>query len=379
MIVVMNPKASATEINAVIARVQSLGATPHPIHGEFQTVVAVVGDVRGVHPDIFLHMAGVEKVAPISHPFKLASRDTRPEDTIISLNGVCIGGRELAVMAGPCSVESREQLLETAWAVKEAGAVILRGGAFKPRTSPYSFQGLGLRGLEMLAEAREETGLYIITEVMNPDSVPLVAEYADILQIGARNMQNYGLLHAVGQMHKPVLLKRGMMSTMEELLMSAEYILAAGNYNVMLCERGIRTFERYTRNTFDLSAIPVLKQLSHLPIIADPSHGTGRWDIVTAMSRAAVAAGADGLIIEVHPRPEEALSDGAQSLKPERFAQLMREVRRVAEAVDRTLRLPQVDIVSPMQRTDGAEQPIGNVEIGESAFSGQLWALTTDG
>jgi 3-deoxy-7-phosphoheptulonate synthase len=241
------------------------------------------------------------------------------------------------MMAGPCSVEDRSQLLETAHAVKEAGAHVLRGGAFKPRTSPYSFQGLGEKGLELLAEARAETGLPIVTEVMTPEAVPLVARYADILQVGARNMQNYGLLHAAGESQKPVLLKRGMMSTIEELLMSAEYILSHGNYRVILCERGIRTFERATRFTFDLNAIPVIKQLSHLPVIADPSHGTGRWELVNPMSRAAVAAGADGLIIEVHPRPEEALSDGAQTLRPDNFAQLVKDVRRVAEAVDRTL------------------------------------------
>jgi 3-deoxy-7-phosphoheptulonate synthase len=234
-------------------------------------------------------------------------------------------------------VESRSQLLETAHAVKEAGAHILRGGAFKPRSSPYSFQGLGLKGLEILAEARETYNMPIITEVMTPDAVAMIAEYADILQLGARNMQNFGLLHAVGRIQRPVLLKRGMMNSMEELLMSAEYILSGGNYQVMLCERGIRTFEKYTRNTFDLNAIPILKQLSHLPVMADPSHATGRWDAVTPMARAAIAAGADGVIVEVHPRPEEALSDGPQSLKPERFVQLVQQVKRIADAMDRTV------------------------------------------
>jgi 3-deoxy-7-phosphoheptulonate synthase len=251
------------------------------------------------------------------------------------LNGVSIGSKQLTVMAGPCSVESREQLLEAAHAVKEAGAKVLRGGAYKPRTSPYSFQGLGEEGLKLLAEAREETGLLIVTEVMEPDLVPLVSTYADILQIGARSMQNYALLHAVGEAQKPVLLKRGMMSTMEELLMSAEYILSHGNNRVILCERGIRTFEPYTRNTLDVSAIPMLKQLSHLPVVADPSHGTGKWELVEPVTRAAVAAGADGLLIEVHPHPEEALSDGAQSLKPDRFAALMENLAAVAEAVGR--------------------------------------------
>ena len=337
MIIVMKPNSTAAEIGAVIARVQEAGAVPHPIYGIERTVVAVVGETRAVNPKTFMQMPGVEKISSISAPYKLASRESHPEDTVIRINGVQIGGKELVVMAGPCSVESRSQLLETAHAVKEAGAHILRGGAFKPRSSPYSFQGMGLKGLEILAEARETYGLHIITEVMTPEAVPMVAEYADILQIGARNTQNYGLLHAVGRVQRPVMLKRGMMSSMEELLMSAEYILAGGNYRVMLCERGIRTFEKYTRNTFDLNAVPVLKQLSHLPVIADPSHGTGRWDAVTAMAKAGVAAGADGLMIEVHPNPAEALSDGPQSLKPERFAELMKQVKRVAEAVDRTL------------------------------------------
>ena len=337
MIIVMKPNSTAAEIGAVIAKVQEAGAVPHPIYGLERTVVAVVGETRAVNPKTFMQMPGVEKISSISAPYKLASRESHPEDTVIRINGVQIGGKELVVMAGPCSVESRSQLMETAHAVKEAGAHILRGGAFKPRSSPYSFQGMGLKGLEILAEARETYGLHIITEVMTPEAVPMVAEYADVLQIGARNMQNYGLLHAVGRVQRPVMLKRGMMSSIEEWLMSAEYILAGGNYRVMLCERGIRTFEKYTRNTFDLNAVPVLKQLSHLPVIADPSHATGRWDIVTAMARAGVAAGADGLMVEVHPNPGEALSDGPQSLKPERFADLMRQVKRVAESVDRTL------------------------------------------
>jgi len=337
MIVVMKPGATAGEIGAVIARVQELGLMPHPIYGEEHTVVAIVGSERKVDKEIFEVMPGVERTMVVMHPFKLASRTSKPEDTVIALNGVKIGGKKLTIMAGPCSVESRSQVLETAWAVKEAGATILRGGAFKPRSSPYSFQGLGLKGLEYLAEAREQTGLYIVTEVMTPEAVSMVAEYADILQIGARNMQNYGLLHAVGKVQRPVLLKRGLMSTIEELLMSAEYILSNGNYRVMLCERGIRTFETYTRNTFDLNAVPVLKQLSHLPVIADPSHATGKSELVIPMARAAIAAGADGLILEVHPTPETALSDGAQSLKPEKFAQLMQELKRIAAAMDREL------------------------------------------
>ncbi len=337
MIVVMKEGATAAEVGAVIARVHELGLTPHPIYGESRTVVAVVGEAALVEPEMLQVMAGVEVVNRIGQPFKLASRISRPDDTVISLNGTAIGGRKLVVMAGPCAVESREQLLETAYAVKEAGATVLRGGAFKPRTSPYAFQGMGLKGLELLAEARELTGLKIVTEVMTPEAVSMVSQYADVLQIGARNMQNYGLLHAVGKSQRPVLLKRGMMSTIQELLMSAEYILAGGNYRVMLCERGIRTFEPMTRNTFDLNAVPLLKQLSHLPVIADPSHGTGRWDLVAPMSKAAVACGADGLILEVHPRPEDAVSDGAQSLKPEKFATLMQELKPLAAAIGREL------------------------------------------
>jgi 3-deoxy-7-phosphoheptulonate synthase len=282
-------------------------------------------------------MGGVDSTVPILRPFKLASRDFRPQDTLVELDGFTAGDESVVIIAGPCAVESRSQLLETAHAVKEAGAHVLRGGAFKPRTSPYSFQGLGYEGLKLLAEAREETGLLVITEVMSPEQVSLVSTYADILQIGARNMQNYALLHAIGEAQKPALLKRGMMSTMEELLMSAEYILSHGNDRLMLCERGIRTFEQYTRNTLDINAVPMLKQLTHLPVFVDPSHSTGKWDLVGPVSRAAIAAGADGLIIEVHPHPEQALSDGAQSLKPERFQKLMAELRAVAEAVGRTV------------------------------------------
>lgn len=337
MIIVMKHGATPQQIANVAARIEQLGRRVHLSQGEERTIIGVIGNGRPLDKEQIVRWDGVEKVVPILHPFKLASRDFQPEDTIVCLNGICIGGEKVVVMAGPCAVESRQQLLEVAHAVKEAGATILRGGAYKPRTSPYSFQGLGLEGLKILAEAREQTGLLVITEVMSPDKVPLVATYADILQIGARNMQNYALLQAVGKAHKPVLLKRGMMCTVEELLMSAEYILAQGNERVMLCERGIRTFETYTRNTLDINAVPLLKQLTHLPVIVDPSHGTGKWELVAAVSRAAIAAGADGLLIEVHCHPEQALSDGAQSLKPERFAALMAELRRVAEAVDRTL------------------------------------------
>jgi len=337
MIVVMRMGATEEEIQAVVARVESMGFRAHLSRGQERTIIGIIGDERPVSPNGLLLLDGVEKVMPVLRPFKLASREFHPQDTVLSINGVQIGSRQVVIMAGPCAVESRQQLLETAWAVKEAGASILRGGAFKPRTSPYSFQGLGEEGLELLAEAREETGLAIVTEAMGPDQVPLVSRYADILQVGARNMQNYNLLHAVGASGRPVLLKRGMMATLEELLMSAEYILSHDNYQVMLCERGIRTFETYTRNTLDINAVPVLKQLTHLPVIVDPSHSTGRWELVQAVSRAAVAAGADGLLVEVHPHPEEALSDGAQSLRPEAFAELVRQVRRVAEAVGRTL------------------------------------------
>ncbi|MEJ2748270.1 MAG: 3-deoxy-7-phosphoheptulonate synthase, partial [Anaerolineae bacterium] len=276
-------------------------------------------------------------VVPVLKPFKIASREFKPEKTTFMLGEHEVGGKGLIIMAGPCSVESRSQLLETAHAVKEAGAHVLRGGAYKPRSSPYSFQGLGEEGLKYLAEAREQTGMPVVTEVMEPALVPLVCEYADILQIGARNMQNYALLHAVGESQYPVLLKRGMSSLIEEWLMSAEYILSHGNSRVMLCERGIRTFETYTRNTFDINAIAVAKHLSHLPVIADPSHATGKWEYVSAAAKASVAAGADGLIIEVHPRPIEALSDGAQSLKPKRFAELVREMKRLALALDRDI------------------------------------------
>jgi 3-deoxy-7-phosphoheptulonate synthase len=282
-------------------------------------------------------MPGVEKVVPILKPFKLAGRELRTEATVIHVKGAQIGGGRFCVMAGPCSVESLEQITETARVVKDAGATVLRGGAYKPRTSPYSFQGLEEEGLHMLQEAGAQTGMPFVTEVMTPEQVPLVAEHADILQVGARNMQNFGLLKEVGRVNKPVFLKRGMMSTVNELLMSAEYVMSEGNLEVILCERGIRTFETETRNTLDLSAVPVLKKLSHLPVVADPSHGTGHWDLVIPMAKAAVAAGADGLMIEVHPRPEEAFSDGTQSLKPARFEQLMTELQPYLKIVGKAL------------------------------------------
>lgn len=338
MIVIMQVGATTKQIEAVVARIKEMGLTPHVSEGQERTIIGLVGDDRQeADRDSLSLMEGVERTMRVSHPYKIASREFHPTDTLVPLNGLKVGDKKLVLIAGPCSVESRDQLMETAHAVKEAGATALRGGAFKPRSSPYSFQGLGEKGLELLAEAREATGLPVVTEVMEPGLVPLVAKYADVLQIGARNMQNYALLHAAGASQHTVLLKRGMMSTMEELLMAAEYILSHDNHRVMLCERGIRTFETYTRNTFDINAIPVLKQRTHLPIIADPSHATGRWEYVSAAAKAAVAAGADGLIMEVHCNPEKALSDGAQSLRPDKFAKLVKELRRVAEAVDRSI------------------------------------------
>ena len=338
MIVVMKPGATSAEINAVIQRAEQMGAKTHPIFGENRTVVALVGDLTGVNREIFDEMNGVAQTMRIQEPYKLASRTARPDNTVIELaGGVRIGGSEVVVMAGPCSVETRDQIIEIAKAVKAAGGKVLRGGAFKPRTSPYDFQGLGEKGLQYLAEAREVTGLPIVTEVMTVEAVPMVCEYADILQIGARNMQNYGLLQAVGKATRPVLLKRGISGMIKELLMCAEYIVSGGNTQVMLCERGIRTYETATRNTFDLNAIPVLKQTSHLPVVADPSHGTGLRELVADMSRAAVAAGADALILEVHPDPDKAVSDGRQSLTLAEFTKLMGSLRRIAAAVDRSI------------------------------------------
>jgi 3-deoxy-7-phosphoheptulonate synthase len=338
MIIVLRSGASDRDIEEVSRRVRALGYSPHVIRGELRTVIGAVGDERGKDDLLSLeNLECVEAVQRILQPFKLASREVKGEPSVVRVNGVAIGGARLAVMAGPCSVESREQVLEVALKVKAAGASILRGGAFKPRTSPYAFQGLETEGLKLLAEAKRETGLPVVTEVMEPEKVPLVAEYADILQIGARNVQNFSLLKRVAETRKPVLLKRGMATSIQEWLLSAEYILSGGNPDVILCERGIRTFETTTRFTLDLNAVPVLKRLTHLPVIVDPSHGTGHWEYVEAMARAGVAAGADGLLVEVHPRPAEALSDGPQSLKPERFAEVMAQLRRVAQAVDREL------------------------------------------
>lgn len=341
MIIVMKAGATPAQIEHVFEKVRELGYQVHPIYGEQRTVVACVGDERGKSRLQALDsLDGVENVVPILRPFKLAGVEWKQAKTVVTLshNGrsvhgeeaVAIGAGTFVVMAGPCSVENRDQILECAGLVKNAGAKILRGGAYKPRTSPYSFQGLEEEGLRLLAEARDKTGLFVITEVISPSDVALVSEYADVLQIGARNMQNFALLKEVGKIRKPVMLKRGLSSTLRELLMSAEYILSQGNYDVILCERGIRTFEDYTRNTCDLSAVPALKELSHLPVIVDPSHGTGVRSLVTPMAKAAVAVGADGLIVEVHPRPESAFSDGAQSLLPPQFGQLMEWVKKLA-------------------------------------------------
>jgi 3-deoxy-7-phosphoheptulonate synthase len=338
MIIVLKSGVGDGDIQHVCDRITEMGYAPHIIRGEFKTIVAAVGEERG-RPDLRLLEAieAVESVMPVQQPFKLASREVRREPSEVRVNDVVVGSTPVVVMAGPCSVESESQMREVAEAVKDAGARILRGGAYKPRTSPYAFQGLKEQGLQYLASARKLTGLPIVTEVLETESVELVAEYADVLQIGARNVQNFTLLRRVGEMGKPVLLKRGMATSIQEFLLSAEYILSAGNPSVILCERGIRTFETTTRFTLDLNAVPVLKKLSHLPVVVDPSHGTGHWDLVAPMAKAAVACGADGLIIEVHPRPEEALSDGPQSLKPSKFAQLMRELKPVAEAVGRSL------------------------------------------
>jgi len=344
VIVVMQQGATPDQVRAVVERLQNSGFQVHISRGVERTIIGIIGDRTRLEDTALEAMPGVEKVMPVLQPYKLASRAFHPEDSVIMVGDLAIGGETVHVMAGPCAVESREQLLEAARQVKAAGATILRGGAYKPRTSPYSFQGLEEKGLQLLAEAREVTGLKVVTEVMDARTLPLVAEYADILQIGARNMQNFFLLREVGRLDKPVLLKRGLSCTIEEWLMAAEYIMSMGNQRVILCERGIRTFETYTRNTLDLSAVPVVKHFSHLPVVVDPSHGTGKWQFVPTMARAAVAAGADGLLIEVHPNPAEALCDGPQSLTPENFARMMKELRRVARAVNRRLAGEDTDV-----------------------------------
>jgi 3-deoxy-7-phosphoheptulonate synthase len=332
MIIVMKSKADERELDNVIKWIESVGYKAHVSRGVERTIIGAVGDERGkVALKAAENMPGVEKVMPILAPYKLASRESKEGNTVIRVGNVEIGGPQCVVMAGPCAVESAEQLMEAAEVVKKAGASMLRGGAFKPRTSPYSFQGMGEEGLKILAQTREKTGLPIVTEAMSAEEVELVKRYADVIQVGARNVQNFPLLKAVGLAKKPVLLKRGMMTTLEELLMSAEYILASGNDEVILCERGIRTFETSMRNTLDISAVPVLKDKTHLPVIVDPSHAIGQWRFILPLAKAAVAVGADGLLIEVHPKPEEALCDGAQSLKPEKFCQLMEEIEAIAK------------------------------------------------
>ena len=337
MLIVMKNHASQAEIDAVLERVRFLGLTPHAIPGAQRVAIGITGNKGALEAELFASLPGVADAIRVSQPFKLVSREVKEEDTVLDIGGVKLGGRAIAIAAGPCSVESREQILESAHAVKAAGAQILRGGAFKPRTSPYEFQGLREEGLKLLALAREATGLKIATEVKDTETVEMVAEYADILQVGARNMQNYSLLERLGKIDKPVLLKRGLSATIKELLMAAEYILAEGNYQVALCERGIRTYETMTRNTLDINAIPVLKTLTHLPVVADPSHAIGLRKHVPAVARACLAAGADGLLIEVHPHPEQALSDGHQSLSPAEFSNLMGELKGIAAAIGRPL------------------------------------------
>jgi 3-deoxy-7-phosphoheptulonate synthase len=337
VIVVMKKEATSTDVEHMVQRISNLGLKPHVIVGTERTVIAVIGDDRHTYKDTLIGGSGVADVLPVLAPYKVASRETKAEPTVIKAGSLTIGGNRIGVIAGPCSVESLEQIVATAVAVKEAGATALRGGAFKPRTSPYAFQGHRLEGLIMLAAAREKTGLAIVTEVLATEDVDMVAEHADVLQIGARNMQNYRLLEAVGHTNRAVLLKRGAGATLEELLLAAEYILDAGNPNVMLCERGIRTFETHTRYTLPLASIPYLHAKTHLPVLIDPSHGTGHRDMVPSLSAASVAAGADGLIIEVHPDPENAMSDGYQSLDPPQFRQTMAQCRKVAKAVGRTM------------------------------------------
>lgn len=337
MIIVLKKNATEAQVKHIVEKVKALGLRPMISKGIERTIIGVIGEEEILRSQPLEIFPGVEKVMPVLSPYKLVSREFKKEDTVVDVSGVKIGGKEIVVMAGPCSVETMPLLLKIAASVKKSGAKVLRGGAFKPRTSPYSFQGLGQEGLVYLKEASKKTGLKIVTEVMDTRDVPLVAKYADILQVGARNVQNFNLLKELGLVKKPVLLKRGMMCTVKEWLMSAEYILSNGNFDVILCERGIRTFEDYTRFTLDLSAVPVVKSLSHLPIIVDPSHGTGKWDLISSMSKAAIASGADGLIIEVHSNPEEAKSDGLQSLLPENFAKMMTELKKVAKAVGREL------------------------------------------
>jgi 3-deoxy-7-phosphoheptulonate synthase len=338
MLIIMNRDATAEQVERVSNFVRELGFTPHPVAGSTRTAIGITGNNGPLDPALFESFAGVVQTIRVTKPFKLVSRETKPDDTIVEVNGVTVGGETLAVIAGPCSVETREQILSAAHAAKQAGATMLRGGAFKPRTSPYSFQGLGETALKLLAEARAETGLPIVTEVIDMESIPLAEKYIDVLQIGARNMQNYSLLKAAARTKKPVLLKRGPAATLEEFLNAAEYLLAEGNYRVILCERGVRGFSDYTRNTLDLSVIPAVKELTHLPIITDPSHGTGKRSMVLPMARASIAAGADGIIVEMHPDPDHALSDGYQSIYPQQLQTLMKDLKNIAPLLGKTLR-----------------------------------------
>jgi 3-deoxy-7-phosphoheptulonate synthase len=333
----MKHGAGREKIDRIVAEIKSRGFQAHLSEGEERTIIGVVGDGRLADLQHIENLPGVDALVKVLKPFKLVGRDFHPEDSVLKLDGIEIGGRKVVIMAGPCAIESEQQLFAAAKAVKEAGATVLRGGAFKPRSSPYSFQGMGEDGLKLLSRAREEFGLLAVSEALTPDTVELVAEHVDIIQIGARNMQNFGLLREVGRIDKPVLLKRGMMNTVEELLLSAEYIVSEGNNRVILCERGIRTFENYTRSTLDISCIPVCKRYSHLPVIVDPSHAAGTWSYVTALSRAAIAAGADGLLVEVHPDPACALCDGKQSLRVEKFQELMTQLSSIAAATGRSL------------------------------------------
>ena len=337
MIIVLKPNATKKQIDHLMVRIKALGLKPVVSKGTERTIIGVIGSEDALRVQPLEVIPGVEKVMPVLKPYKLVSREFRPENSVVNINGVKVGGKKVILMAGPCSVENRQMLLETAKAVKAAGADILRGGAFKPRTSPYSFQGLGEEGLKLLRDVAKATRMPVVTELTNIRDIELLEEYADVLQIGARNMQNFELLKEAGQSHKPILLKRGLSATITEFLLAAEYLLSQGNFNVILCERGIRTFEDQTRFTLDLNAVPVIKKLSHLPIIVDPSHGTGSYEYVGPMAKAAVAAGADGLMIEVHPNPEVALSDGPQSLLPKRFASLVKDLKKIALAVGRSV------------------------------------------
>ncbi len=336
MIIVLKPRTTEENLNRVIKMVETKGLEAHVVRGEEMTIIGCIGDTVRIDPRLFEVDQSVDKVMLVQEPYKLANRAFHPEDTIIDVSGIPVGGGHMAMIAGPCSVESEEQVIDVAKAVKEAGANMLRGGAFKPRTSPYSFQGLGLEGLEMLCRAKEETGLPIVTELMSGEYLDIFDEKVDLIQIGARNMQNFDLLKQLGRTKRPILLKRGLNATYEEWIMSAEYIMASGNENVILCERGVRTFETYTRNTLDLQAIPVLKKMTHLPVVVDPSHAGGKWWLVDTMAKAALAAGTDGLMIEVHNNPDCALCDGGQSLKPEKYAVLLEQLRRIAPIVEKT-------------------------------------------